>query len=170
MVLIFNARDTQTLHAMNNDQVIDILEQTKERFLENEVSLLASDANERSLTHKFAEHMQTIIGREWSIDCEYNRFGSDPKKIDELKRIVGENTTTYETKPRTVYPDIIVHRRGEQGPNLLVVEAKKDATAKERELDIAKLKVIQSTYNYSFAVFIDFKIKFKDIEMSFIEV
>ena len=167
MVLNFNAQDTQTLHAMNKDQVIDILEQTKGRFLENEVSLLVSDANERSLTHKFAEYMQTVIGHEWSVDCEYNRSGSDPKKIDELRRIVGNNTTTYETKSKTIYPDIIVHRRGKQGPNLLVIEAKKDATTKERELDIAKLKVIQGAYDYSFAVFMDFKLSTKNIDVVF---
>ena len=147
---------------MSKDEVVSILEQAKTCFLKSEGALFTNDANERSLTHKFAEYMQMVIGHEWSVDCEYNRSGSDPKKIDVLRRIVGDNTTTYETKSKTIYPDIIVHRRSKQGPNLLVIEAKKDATTKERELDTTKLKVIQDTYGYSFAVFMDFKVSTKN--------
>ena len=36
--------------------------------------LLAVDANERSITHKLAEHLQREFP-EWHVDCEYNRVG-----------------------------------------------------------------------------------------------
>lgn len=144
---------------MNKEQIENILEQAKNCFLEKDQHLLSVEANERSLTHKFAEHLQNILGCKWDVDCEYNRDGTDPKKISEIIKIVGENTTTDKTNAKTVYPDIIVHKRGKDGPNLLVIEAKKDATPKKRAEDIDKLKKIQEQYGYTFMVFMDFKIK-----------
>src|SRR5437016_1139810 len=135
---------------MNHSQVEQILEDTKRRFLAADEYLLAADVNERSLTHKFAEHLQSLVGKEWSVDCEYNRYGDDAKKIDEIKGIVGLQVSTDETKSRTVYPDIIVHKRGPQGPNLLVIEAKKDASDYDREADWRKLERLRGKYQYSF--------------------
>jgi hypothetical protein len=110
---------------MNRKQIEELLEEAKLRFLRDEAYLLVADVNERSLTHKFAEHLQAILGREWSVDCEYNRYGTDTKTIEDVKEIVGRSAATDETRAKTVYPDIIVHRRGVEGPNVLVIEAKK---------------------------------------------
>ena len=82
--------------------------------------------------------------------------------------MVGKDTTTSETKTRTVYPDIIVHKRGLEGPNLIVIEAKKDATVKEKSDDVKKLKIIKEKYNYKFAIFVNFKIKTKEIIWFFV--
>jgi hypothetical protein len=140
---------------MNREQIEELLEEAKHRFLRDEVYLLAADVNERSLTHKFAEHLQTILGRGWSVDCEYNRYGTDTKTIEDVKEIVGREAPTDETRAKTVYPDIIVHRRGVEGPNLLVIEAKKDASRKERDDDWRKLERIKAEYRYDFAAFIN---------------
>ena len=45
---------------------------------------------------------------EYNLDCEYNRNGSKPKKIISLKQ--------------NVYPDLIIHQRGSNDMNLLVME------------------------------------------------
>ncbi|OGZ27293.1 MAG: hypothetical protein A3F95_00020 [Candidatus Nealsonbacteria bacterium RIFCSPLOWO2_12_FULL_39_31] len=149
---------------MNKKHIENILKQAKRCFLENDHYLFTVEANERSLTHKFAEYLQNIFGYEWSVDCEYNRFGQDGKKIVEIiEQMVGKDTITSETKTRTVYPDIIVHKRGLEGPNLIVIEAKKDATVKEKSGDVKKLKIIKEKYNYKFAIFVNFKIKTKKI-------
>ncbi len=52
-----------------------------------------------------------------------------------------------------------------------MIEAKKNATDKERETDKMKLKHIQKRYGYTFAVFLNFKIvkKKKDIEIEFLK-
>jgi len=97
---------------MNRKQIEELLEEAKHRFLRDEAYLLVADVNERSLTHKFAEHLQAILGREWSVDCEYNPYGTDTKTIEDVKEIVGRSAPTDETIAKTVYPDIIVHRRG----------------------------------------------------------
>ena len=157
---------------MNKDEIEDILIQSKKRFLENDQYLLSVDVNERSLTHKFAEYLQTIVGSSWNVDCEYNRFGSDSKRIlSEIKELIDpyvEGVQTDDVKAKTVYPDIIIHKRGAIGPDLLVIEAKKDASTEDRRRDMEKLNKIQYEYGYYFAVFINFKTKNKEIEWEFV--
>lgn len=142
---------------MDEQTVKNIIGATKTAFLDSESYLLRVNANERSMTHKFAECLQSIFGHEWDVDCEYNRFGQNTKMIDEIQYIVGTDTDTAETVARTVYPDIIVHKRGEEGPNLLVIEAKKDADANDVEKDTQKLRVLKRTFEYKFAVFLNFE-------------
>jgi len=121
---------------MDKNEIKNILNIAKQRFLENDAFLFVAEANERSITHKFAEYLRDIFGCNWHIDCEYNRYGTGSKKIiEEIEQIVGKDTTTSETKTKTVFPDIIIHKRGQNGPNLLVIEAKKDATETERRKD-----------------------------------
>ncbi len=142
---------------MNRDQIEKALDKAKALFLSREGYLLTANVNERSLTHKFAEHLQAVVGGGWCVDCEYNRYGVDSTKIlEEVKQIVGEYASTDETKARTVYPDVIIHRRGPEGPNLLVIEAKKNASKAERVDDWKKLHRIKDQYEYTFAAFINF--------------
>jgi predicted transposase YbfD/YdcC len=65
---------------MNKKQIEIIMEQAIIRFLEDDSYLLSVEVNERSLTHKFAEHLQAIIGCPWNVDCEYNRFGNQGRE------------------------------------------------------------------------------------------
>ena len=60
----------------------------------------------------------------YSVDIEYNRkgLGVDPKDI-EMPGANGVSTTSK------VFPDIIVHERGTNVRNLLVVEVKKSTNA-----------------------------------------
>ena len=149
---------------MDKKEIENILNTAKRCFLENDAYLLSAEANERSITHKFAEYLQDIFGCAWHVDCEYNRYGTDSKKIiEEIEQIIGKETTTSEIKTRTVFPDIIIHKRGEDGPNLLVIEAKKDATEKEKNKDKEKLLKIKQKHGYTFAVFLDFKTTHNDI-------
>ena len=83
-----------------------------------ERDLLEADANERSITHKLAEYLQGVFP-EWNVDCEYNRLG------DKIKRLpAAQPSSTDDTQGRSIFPDIIVHRR-RTNENLLVVEVKK---------------------------------------------
>ena len=150
------------INEMNKTQLINILETAKKAFLEKDVYLLEVEANERSLTHKFGEHLQAVIGDSWDVDCEYNRRGFDTKTIYATD-IVGGWVKTDDLSAKTVYPDIIVHKRGPGGPNLLVIEAKKNATDKDEENDNKKLALIQEQYGYRFSVFINFIIKDRGI-------
>jgi hypothetical protein len=55
--------------------------QAAESLVTHDGYLLACDLNERSITHKFAEHLQRKFP-EWNVDCEYNRDYHDPKRLD----------------------------------------------------------------------------------------
>ncbi len=98
---------------MEKREIEIILNQAKECFLDlgNDDYLLSVDANERSITHKFAECLQVLVGRSWNVDCEYNRYGANkPKEIKNIASIVGKTTGTHIVKSRTIYPDIIIHK------------------------------------------------------------
>ncbi len=46
----------------------------------NDNYLLNRDVNERSITHKLAEHYTTFF-QSWDVDCEYNKNLKGPKRI-----------------------------------------------------------------------------------------
>jgi hypothetical protein len=87
----------------------------------------------------------------WHVDCEYNRAGREPKKVV----LPVSHVKTDELKARTVYPDIIVHRRGPQGPNVLAIELKVNADEEEREWDLRKLLAYHDEFDYWNGVFIN---------------
>ena len=111
--------------------------------------LLEVDANERSITHKLAEHLQKEFP-EWNVDCEYNRRGFDKKKLLEILNISSpiEINSPDDTEARTVFPDIIVHKRITP-INLLVIEVKKDNND-DSTIDIQKLMAFGQDQNYCY--------------------
>jgi hypothetical protein len=96
-----------------------------ESFLTHESNLLCIDVNERSITHKIAEYLQYNF-KEWNVDCEYNRLGD---KVKTLPKPI--KTNSNDTDAKTIFPDIIVHKRG-KNENLLVIEVKKVGNTSER--------------------------------------
>ena len=134
--------------------------------------LLEKDVSQRAITHKLAEYLQKHFpGR--NVDCEYNRnvelgekHSKDlhlPQKQNrtrqELLRLVDKNAPEEELLAVSTYPDIIVHHRGHNDDNLLVIEVKKTSSTQNSEHDYAKLKGFtqvngQNNYKYKWGVFI----------------
>ena len=116
-------------------------------------TLLEVKANERSMTHKLAECLQKeFIG--WDVDCEYNRKGFDPKRLN----LTPVSILSDDENATTVYPDIIVHQRIKQENNLLVIEAKKvELGADNTKHDREKLRAFLSQLGYKFAVLVKFR-------------
>ncbi|WOB43778.1 hypothetical protein HNI00_11910 [Thermoleptolyngbya oregonensis NK1-22] len=140
-------------------QEIDIrkvLEEALEQLKGQDSYLFNVDANERSLTHKLAEYLQAYMPAGWNVDCEYNRNQGDTKKlIRKLKEIAG-SPRYDDTDATTVFPDIIIHKRGNNESNLLVIEIKK-STNRDSEgiVDKEKLNAFrQPPFCYQNAVFI----------------
>jgi len=147
----------------------------------NDNYLLKNDVNERSITHKLATYMERTFGKNYDIDCEYNRNIGDLKKITMLKSkwhelinpvAINEDEIFSEILvEKTVFPDIIVHKRGESGSNLLIIEVKKSTSSVSEDFDIEKLKCYtepNNNLNYKYGVFIRFytlkeKYKFPDV-------
>jgi hypothetical protein len=119
------------------------------QLVQEEPELFVFGVNERSMTHKLAEYLQPLFPG-WHVDCEYNRKGHDNTKTLHLPI---EGTKTDDTEARTVFPDIIVHRRG--GPeNLLVVEVKK-STNRAHQFDLQKLEAFVEQLGYQYAAFVE---------------
>lgn len=117
-------------------------------FLANDEHLLRVRASERAMCHKLAEHLQQVF-RSWHVDCEYNRDGDTPKKL------IGRGFT----EDRSVFPDIVIHRRG-TSENCLVLEAKcSDAPEAQAVLDREKLNLYISELGYHYGVFLTFNVR-----------
>ena len=112
-----------------------------------DLKLLQYDANERAICAQLATHLQAVFP-EYHVDVEYNRHGMDPKRIK----------IDPERGGKLVYPDVIVHRRGSDESNLLVMEVKKSTNSQSRSRDRRKLRCCVEDFNYDFAVLVDIPI------------
>lgn len=118
-------------------------------LIEADEYLLRIDANERSITFRFAFYLQRRLP-EWTIDCEYNRDGVDPKRLGHL----GLYPDSEDEDAKTVFPDVIVHQRG-GNENYLVIEFKKSTSRIGREVDLAKLQGYKQQLGYQYALFVE---------------
>lgn len=88
---------------------------------------------ERSVVFRFAHYLQCILDkdgelRRYNLDCEYNR------NMDQIKcAIPGSNGT---------FPDVILHKRGSNKYNILVMEFKGywNRNRSDLKYDIEKIK------------------------------
>ncbi len=117
-------------------------------LLERDGRLLEIDANERSITFRFAMHLQSQL-QDWEIDCEFNRDGVEPKKLGHLELY----PDSEDAEAKTVFPDVIAHRRGTK-ENFLVVEFKKSTSHVDRDIDRRKLFGYKRQLGYTHALFV----------------
>jgi hypothetical protein len=128
-----------------------------DKFLKSDSVLLEIDVNERTMTHKLAEYLQQEF-QDYNVDCEYNRQINDTKMMPQPSIPRKRLNFSKDTDARTVYPDIIVHKRlGDD--NLLVIEAKKSSREDNGEWDKEKLKAFKGEpFKYRMALFVNFHI------------
>lgn len=136
---------------MKKEQIIENINTAYNQLILRDGHLLLADANERSITHKLAEYLQSGFP-EWHVDCEYNRNGLDVKRLDTFKRSIESN----DSNAVSVYPDIIIHHRNTKD-NLVVIEAKKSSYSGD-DLDEEKLHAYKYDLDYTFAFKIEFPV------------
>jgi hypothetical protein len=139
----------------------------------NDNYLLRHDLNEKSITHKLAEHLQQLfLG--FNVDCEYNgdidKGEGGRKRISVLKSDLDNKgllkvreimETDNEFADRQVFPDIIIHKRGFNTHNLCIIEVKKTTSIVSPDYDLIKLKAYTSDIygndlKYKIGIFIIF--------------
>jgi hypothetical protein len=137
-------------------------------FMSQDEWLIINDLSEQSMTHKMAIYLQDYFS-DFDVDCEYNGDIDNEnarKSIRILKDELKANGLIKESDlnlwpdfvERTVYPDIIIHRRGTNDFNLCVIEVKKSTSSVSYEYDFIKLRAYTAEYNhlnYSLGVFIE---------------
>ena len=111
--------------------------------------LLETGLSERCLAHRLAIYLEDVFD-DWDVDCEYNRNGNWPKGVSGV-HLTNECIDTLKKTDR-VLPDIIVHKRGSDGPNLLAVEMK-IAGRSGRECDIQKIRGYISQLHYDYGLY-----------------
>jgi hypothetical protein len=150
------------IESVNREEVAVRLGAAIHQLKEVDGALLMLDANERSITHRLAVHVGKVFDG-WDVDCEYNRNRHD-QKVLQLPRMRVAND---DTDARTVFPDIIVHRRN-TSENLLVIEARKRASQTRGIDQRVKLRayVVQLGYRHAAYVLFD---PSPDVAFEFVE-
>jgi len=104
-----------------------------EEFYAREAWLFDKDLGERTLTHRMAVHLEKQFDG-WEVDCDYNRLGERLLKLPH-----GTIISTDDELGKSIFPDIVVHRRAVP-ENLLAVEVRKATNHQPIEHDHHKLR------------------------------
>lgn len=108
--------------------------------------LLAADANERAIVHRFAVHLEQHFDG-WDVDCEYDLARADPASLADLEAtlagLADDEPLVRDTAGRTIHPDVVVHRRS-SGEHLLVIELEKSTRPLPDELARRKLEAYRA--------------------------
>jgi hypothetical protein len=112
---------------MDPEEVRKSVEKALRMVAENDQRLLENDLGERCIASRLAMYLQQ--GPEHSVDVEYNRDGVVPKMLDLPEDCANHRN---EDGQALVVPDVIVHRRGHDGRNILVLELKKTTNPNRR--------------------------------------
>jgi hypothetical protein len=118
-----------------------------------------SSVGERAIAHRLAVHLERQLERggypneavRIVTDCEYNRHRGAVKQLDvreDLKRRVIKAKRALRRNPKrigwyafSIFPDIIVHERGVDKNNLLVIEIKRASNSIDDDYDALKLEL-----------------------------
>lgn len=123
-----------------------------DKLSSNERPIILNDVNERTIAHRFALYLEEHFDN-YDIDVEYNRNlekgKHEPKYVHIVKSLflesyqkAKENNDDIQSflEQVTTYPDIIIHERGNNKHNLLVIEIKKSNNKDNWEIDKRKLE------------------------------
>ena len=146
-------------------QIIALLGEALDQFYKQDGCLvdMVADAKqdngshhvgERAIVFRLAHYMQNIMDKTpafkgYVLDCEYNRNGTDIKKLQE----------------NCVYPDVIIHKRQSKN-NLLVMEVKTYWNNDTRR-DMKKILEFMKNRKYKYKFGVSLIIEKKREEMSF---
>jgi hypothetical protein len=134
--------------ALDRNQLEEIVRSCLHELYNQDGQILAQDVGERTICGRLAMLMVPKFPG-LSVDIEYNRkgLGLEPKDI-EMPNENGDLTTSK------VFPDIIVHERGDNLRNILVVEVKKSTNPISDEHDHAKLRALCWQLRYRNGLFL----------------
>ena len=117
-----------------------LIKKSLDDLYRNDKYLIDHKVAERDITHRFAHYfenyMQDTNIAEYNVGCEYNRDGYGIKQVN----------------GNYIYPDFILHKRGSNEDNLLIIEFKTWWTP-ENNKDIKKIQCMmhpQLRYKYKY--------------------
>ncbi len=127
-----------------------IIEKACKKIYKEDRYLINNHVNERAIVFRLGIYIQRLMSRDaelkfYNLDNEYNRNGRDSKRIPGF-----ENGT---------YPDLIIHKRGSNMNNKIIIECKTDWND-DTYMDIRKLREfinIRGKYKYKYGISIIFR-------------
>ena len=138
---------------MDKNELLKILRSSIKEFYARDFYLIDDmhKVHEQAIAHRIAHYFENIVAKntptfyvEYNFDVEYNKNFNDPKFIFLQcfqcpdKNCSCRNYIEPKTKSR---PDFLIHKRGSNEQNCLVVEFKKwDSKPEDIQYDINKLK------------------------------
>uniref|UniRef100_UPI004049166C hypothetical protein n=1 Tax=Gelidibacter sp. TaxID=2018083 RepID=UPI004049166C len=146
-------------------KAIKILQQKDEIFLNPKFNI-----NERSVTHRLGMYLADLF-TEYDVDCEYNRvydLNADEyiKKNIEIE-VIEDGLTLEDTDARTVYPDIIIHKRGTED-NFIAIEVKMAWKKNKMDFDLIKARAYKYRLGYKHSAYLELG-PFNDYTLIWIE-
>ena len=134
---------------MNQDIVMTIIATALDFLYDNDQYLISNGeryyVSERSIAHKLGCYLSQLI-QEYDVDCEFSR------DLDAIKQMGCDK----------IVPDLIVHKRGNNDDNLIVIEVKPWWNDKSKAFikDENKLTYLtnynnQYKYKYGFSLIIN---------------
>ena len=136
---------------MKRDNVRRRLHAALETLVRKDRYLFANKLGERCIAERLAMYLQHEFPRH-AVDAEYNRDGDTPKRLGLRPECANYRNEHGES---LVVPDVIVHRRGPEGPNILVLEIKKTSNPAPRDCDRARIHAFRARFHYEFAALIE---------------
>ena len=118
---------------------LDKLVSALREFYAHETFLFEKDLGERALTHRLAVSVERHFPG-WEVDCDYDRLGERTLRMPKASIV-----STDDHLGKSVYPDIVVHRRAVPD-NLLAVEVRKASNHQPPEHDQHKLCALTDPY------------------------
>jgi hypothetical protein len=138
---------------MNEADLRNHVEMALHTLVEHDADLFTWNVSERCIAGRLAHYLQNQI-EEYSVDVEYNRMARTPKTLNLPEECA---KTRDDNNEPLVIPDIIVHHRGLDGPNLLVIEVKKSTNPCPRNCDRLRLHAFRGQLHYRFGALIEFE-------------
>ena len=149
------------IEEITEPQLYEILTTILKQFYSNDSILLEKDIHELTISARFMFYFQNLIPH-YNVDIEYNRH------IDDIKELLYNDSTIHKVRP-----DIIIHKRGNDEHNLLILELKKECNTQdncsstenmEECKDINRLKQFteeskckkndNTSYNYKYGIWL----------------
>lgn len=134
---------------MDTEEIQDRFVKAVQMFMGDQHQLLELDANERAIGATLAHVFMREMFPYHRVDAEYNRVGLDgsAKRLNLPLECGGDNAR--------VFPDIVVHRRGDNQENILAVEIKLTSNKQPRHCDLIKLEAFREQLRYRVGVFLE---------------
>lgn len=131
-------------------KLLNIVELTVVQLYEKDLILFEKQVHERAIAFRFAIYFQELIRNtefgDLDLDFEYNKREGDSKITP--------------SRPNGSCPDLILHKRGSQDQNTLVLEFKCVWSKADRDGDFNKLidytlQNVENGYYYGLGIFLE---------------